>query len=138
MDKQVSDEIVEMTELQLAREFQELHGQGMVMAKKGKKTMAEEQEIVAPKKSKKKKGNGAVLKKWREEHKGQPIKRRSSADMLWELKRLREYHLKNLATIEKKIKTYDKRVNADKRKALLARLSTEDLEKMVKAKMGIK
>lgn len=123
---------------ELLRKEAEMKAARMAITPKGKKTMSEEQEIVAPKKSKKKKGNGAVLKKWREEHKGEPVKRRSSADMLWELKRLREYHLKHLAAIEKKIKTYDKRVNADKRKALLARLSTEDLEKMVKQKMGIK
>lgn len=100
--------------------------------KKGKKAMVDEEAIVAPKKSKKKKGNGDALKKWREANPNFKAKRRSSSDMYWELKRLRDYHLKHLTDIEKRLAVYDKRVNAERRRQLLAELSTEQLEEMAK------
>lgn len=77
-----------------------------------------------------------ALMKWREEHKDKDgkviVARRSSVAILAELKKKREFYAERLAKIEKKIRYFDGRVNADKRKELVAQLTTEQLEQLVR------
>ena len=77
-----------------------------------------------------------ALMKWRAEHMGKDgkvvVPRRSPDVILNELKKKREFYAERMAMVEKKIRYYDTRLNADRRKALLAQLTTEQLEEMVK------
>lgn len=81
-----------------------------------------------------------ALMKWRDEHKGKDgkvvIQRRPPEVLLAELKRKREFFAQRIEAIDKKIRYYDARLNADKRKKLLAMISTEQLEDIVK-KLGV-
>ena len=77
-----------------------------------------------------------ALMKWRAEHMDKDgkvvVPRRSPDVILNELKKKREFYAKRMAMVEKKIRYYDMRLNADRRKALLAQLTTEQLEAIVK------
>ena len=77
-----------------------------------------------------------ALMKWRAEHMDKDgkvvVPRRSPDVILNELKKKRELYAERMAMVEKKIRYYDMRLNADRRKALLAQLTTEQLEAIVK------
>lgn len=77
-----------------------------------------------------------ALMKWRAEHMDKDgkvvVPRRSPDAILTDLKKKREFYAERMAMIDKKIRYYDTRMNADRRKALLAQLTTEQLEEMVK------
>ena len=80
-------------------------------------------------KKKKNGGNGEYLKAWREA--GGVAKRRPNDEIVAELKSKRKFYADRLASIDHKIRYYDNRMNAERRKELLAQLTTEQLEKLV-------
>lgn len=77
-----------------------------------------------------------ALMKWRAEHMDKDgkvvVQRRSPDAILTELKKKREFYASRMAVIDRKIRYYDTRINADRRKELLAQLTTEQLEAIVK------
>ena len=100
----------------------------------------------------KKKGSSEMAKKdrskqaealiaWREAHKNKEgkveIPRRSNVAILAELKKKRATLVERLDKIDKKIRYFDSRVNALKRKELLAKLTTEQLEHIVERMSAI-
>lgn len=78
---------------------------------------------------KKNSGNGEYLKAWREA--GGVAKRRPNDEIVAELKSKRKFYADRLAVIDEKIRYYDNRMNAEKRKFLLSQISTDELEKLV-------
>lgn len=76
-----------------------------------------------------------ALMKWRADHTNEDgkviVPRRPPTQILEDLKKRRQFHVERIADIDKRIHYWDVRANGDKRRELLAKLTTEQLEALV-------
>lgn len=93
--------------------------------KKGTKTMPKKQMT----------RQALALMKWRADHTNEEgkviVPRRPPTQILEDLKKRRQFHVERIADIDKRIHYWDVRANGDKRRELLAKLTTEQLEALV-------